>query len=270
MTNKKQQPIQPVVKPFLKGNPTDESTWKSAAGFFGVLVLIAFMSFLVSSMLNLDNTVLRILLNAAVEVLILMILYSNASGRGSDAVARGEIMYQKQEKGWEVAASEKAMCFHPAKGFLIGLLGTLPLLICAILLAVMTHRQETGIGALPSWLSIYERRTEIGDALVAYTTKTGMGFEDILRLIVRVVLMPFVAMVGAENKDALLLVERLSPLLICLPSIAYGCGYLRGRQLRTQVHTEIAQNNKKRAKKERKARAARRKMTQSRGPEQLN
>ena len=43
MTNKSKKPVKPVVKPFLKGSPTDERTWKSALGFFGALLATALM-----------------------------------------------------------------------------------------------------------------------------------------------------------------------------------------------------------------------------------
>ncbi len=269
MTNSKNKPAAPVVKPFLKGSPTDEGTLRSALAFCGVLILAAFMCFIVCSMMNFDSAPLRIAVNGVVEVLILLIFFNNASGKGADAVARGEILYQRQEKGQAFSESERRICFHPLKGYLIGLLGTVPLLICAVILALTAHPQSTGAGALPTWLSAYQRRTEIGDALVAYTVSSGMALEDVMRLIIRIALMPFVNMVGTENRDMMLTLEHLSPLLVLLPSIAYGSGYLQGKKMRIRVHTEIAQNNKKRARKERKARKARR-STAPKGPEQLN
>lgn len=265
------QPVKPVTKPYLTGNLTDERTWKSVLGFFGLLLIAAFMTFLVCSMMNLGNAILRIGFNCIVEVLVLLIFYNNAANQGSEAVARGEILWQRQEKGLTFSESEKALSFHPMKGFLIGILGTIPLLIPTLILAVTTSRQTTGIGVLPSWMNIYERRTEVGDALVAYTAQAGMSFTDIVRLIVRIMIMPFVTIVGAENKEGLLLLERLSPLIALLPAAAYGTGYLQGKSIRTKVHTEIASSNRKRARKERKAILARRKKNAApKGPEQLN
>ncbi len=269
MADNKQKNIQPVTKPYLKGSPTDERTMKSALGFLGLLVVAAFMCFLVCSMTNFDSIVLRLLINLGVEALVLLIFFNNASGRGSDAVARGEILYQRQEKGLSFEKSERDVCFHPLKGYLVGLLGSVPLLIIAIILAVTATRQATGAGALPSWMNTYQRRTEIGDALVAYTVSAGMTLTDVTRLIIRIVLMPFVSIVGTENRDGMLLLERLSPLLVLLPTVAYGSGYLTGRSMRTRVHTEIASNNRKRARREKKAQRARRTL-KPKGPEQLN
>ena len=269
MASKEKKPIAPVVKPFLKGNPTDERTLPGALGFLGVLLMIIVMSFLVCSALTMGNDILRIALNILVEAVILLLVYNSAAGKGADAVARGEILYQRKEQGKSFSASEKAICFHPAKGYLTALLGSLPILLCALALALTAHRQTTGAGTLPGWLTAYQRRSDIGNALVAYTGQTAMGLEDILRLIVRIAVMPFISMVGSENKDGLLLMERLSPLIVLLPACAYGTGYLQGRRERTRIHTGIAESNKKRVRREKKARKARMAL-KPKTPEQLN
>ena len=266
MAKQTKKPVKPVVKPFLTGSPMDERTWSGALSFFGVILMVTVMTFLVCSMITMKNDIIRVGLCVAVELLVLFILYNSAIGRGAEGVARGEILYQRQEKGQPFSDSEKAVCFHPLKGYLMALLGSIPFLICAILLAVTAHRQTTTIGTLPSWRSASPRRRDIGDALVAYTTQTGLTMEDILRLIVRILIMPFVSMVGAENRDGLLLLERLSPLILLLPACAYGTGYLQGRQERTRIHTGIAESNRKRVRREKKARKAR----VAKGPEQLN
>ena len=268
MTKQNKKPVKPVVKPFLTGSPTDERTLKSALGVLGVLVIMVVMTFLVSSMLTMKNDVLRILLNIMVEVLVLFVLYSGAINKGAEAVARGEILYQRQEKGLTFAASERAICFHPLKGYITALIASIPILICGILLAVLAQKQTTGAGSLPGWLSAYQRRSDIGDPLVAYTAQTGMSLEDILRMIVRISLMPFVSMIGAENRGAMLLLERLSPLLMLLPVCAYGTGYLQGRKERVRIHTGIAENRRIRARREKKARKNR--TVRPKTPEQLN
>lgn len=266
MAKQEKKPTTPVVKPFLTGKITDERTKTGALSFFGIMLMAVVMTFLVSSVMNMGSDVLRAVLCMAVELLVLFIFYSTAVGKGTDAVARGEILYQRQEKGLPFSESERAVCFHPGKGYVTALLGTLPFLICGIILAIIAHRQTTAVGALPTWISNYQRRGEIGDALVAYQSAGGLGLEDILRIIVRIAVMPFVSLVGGENRDGLLLVERLSPVLLLLPALAYGTGYLQGRSERTRIHTGIAENNRRRARKERKAR----KVRAAKGPEQLN
>ena len=109
-----------------------------------------------------------------------MLFYNNGAGKGADAVAHGEILYQKKERGQTFSESEQKICFHPMKGYLIGVLGTLPFLIAAVILAVKTAPQVTGAGSLPSWMQAYTRRSDIGDALISYTQP-----EDVLYMLVR-------------------------------------------------------------------------------------
>ena len=172
-----------------------------------------------------------------------------------------------RDRGRPVADWERKLCYHPFKGLLSALIGSVPLVLCSVVLACIAQRQMTGLGALPSWVSGYESRPEIGNALAIYHETAGLTLETVLRLIVRMATMPFVNMVGADNKDAMLLLERLSPLVNLLPAIAYGLGYMNGVSVRSSVHTNIALGKKKAKRKQAKERRARR---QAHGPEQLN
>ncbi len=267
MTTKPKTPAK--AKPYLKGTPTDENTGRQALKFFGAMFLVAFMSFLACSMTSFDNAILRIAINVIIETLILFIFFSRGATLGTEGVARGEILYQHIEKGQQVEESEKRVPFHSMKGFIIGGLGTAVFVICALILALTATRQMTGSGTLPSWMDAYLRRSEISGALISYTQGDPVTASDILRIVVRLLIMPFVTMCGAENRNMLLLVERLSPLLVLLPALSYGIGYLQGPEQRKKVHTEIAANARKRRireKREKKARIA----IKPKGPEQLN
>lgn len=267
MTDKKKTAVK--TKPFLTGAPTDENTIKQSLKFFGALLLTGFMSFLVCSMTSFDSVILRILINIVIETLILLIYFNKGADLGTEGVSRGEILYQHIQKGQETAESEKRIPFHRAKGFLIGLFGTALFLVLAIILALTARRQMTGAGTLPSWMEAYLRRSEISDALVSYTKGTPATVPDIIRVFVRVMIMPFISMAGAENRGILLFLERISPVLILLPAISYGIGYLQGPSQRKRVHTEIAANARKRTireKRERRNKAA----SGPKGPVQLN
>ncbi len=271
MTKRTEKPVKPVTKPFLTGNITDERTPKSALVFFGCLLIAAFMGFLVSATISGGPSWLRIIVNVAIILLILFVFYTNGANRGTEAVSRGEILWQKREKGQEVSDSDRRLCYHGLKGFFVGFLGTIPLLVPAILLACLTQVQTTDSGTLPSWIQGYLGREEIGGALVHYTQPLGMTFLDYLRLFVRIFLMPYINIPGAANHTAVLWVERLGPLLSLLPAFVYGLGYRTGKSNRTRVHTAISESNRIRIRREKKARKARREENARRkGPEQLN
>ena len=258
-----------VKKPFLKGSPTDENTVKQAFKFFGLLVIVAFMCFIVCSMTSFKSPVLRIGINLLIIILILTVFYNRGLQHGTEAVARGEILYQHVEKGQEVTTSEKRIPFHPLKGFINGLSGSAVFILLALILAFTAKIQQTGAGTLPSWTESYMRREAIGAALISYTHSDPLTLTDIIRIVIRMIIMPFVSMAGAENKTALLWIERMSPVILMMPAFVYGIGYLRGPSARETIHSEIAENRKKRIAREKRARKARSR-TEPKGPEQLN
>ena len=273
MTNRKQSGknnVPEVHKPFLTGSAFDERTLKNCLMFFGSMIIVFFIAFIACATASFGNLILRILFNSAVIILALVVFFNNGSKRGTEDVTRGEILYQKKEKGQEFADSERRICFHPMKGYIIGVLGSVPFVLLAFWLALNTAVQMTGTGTLPSWMQSYTRRCDIGNALVNYLQPEGMKLLDYIRALVRIMVMPFVNIAGTSDKNAVLLIERLSPLILLLPAAAYGTGYLTGRNVRTQVHTAISVNDRKRIRRENKRRAARNGVRRSNEPEQLN
>ena len=265
--DKKKQKIEKVSKPFLKGDIYDRTSLSTALKFFAGTVVLAIVFLLFCVMLNFEQTWLNILANATIVLGVYLFMHQFGMSAGADAVNQGEIMYSRQEKGRPVANWERSMCYHPLKGFLSALIGSVPLLLCSIVLACIAERQMTTLGTLPSWVSGIESRPEIGNALAFYHETSGMSLEAVLRLVVRMATMPFVNVIGASDKDAMLILERVSPLINLLPAVVYGLGYMSGVNARTAVHTNIALGKKKAKRKQAKERRARR---QSRGPEQLN
>ena len=265
----KNAPKKIIEKPFIKGALTDENTVRQSLKFLGILVITSLMTFLVCSLTSFKSDILRILINIVIETLVVVIYLDRGAALGTDAVARGEIVYQHMEKGIEVSEGEKRIPFHPAKGFVIGFAGSALFLILAVILAVTAQRQMTGAGVLPSWLDSYMRRSEISGALAQYTQSGSVYFADIIRIVVRILIMPFISLAGAENRALLLTIERLSPLFVLIPAISYGSGYLLGTSRRTKIHSEIAENRRRRVSRERREKKARISHA-PKGPEQLN
>lgn len=264
---KKKQKIEKVSKPYLKGDMIDRTTLPGAGKFFfGMLgMAVAFLIFCV--MLNFDSQWMNIAVNLAVVLGFYLFFGQFGMNAGADAVNQGEIMYARQEKGRPVADWEKSMCYHPLKGLISALIGSIPFVLCALILALIAKRQMTSLGALPAWVSSLEGREEIGGALAYYHEGGSVSLETILRLITRMTIMPFVNMVGAGDMDAMLILERVSPVLNLLPALVYGLSYMQGVGARTSVHTNIAMGKQKARRKQAKERRAR---TQRRTPNQLN
>ncbi len=261
--------MKPIVvkKPYLTGAIYDSTVMKSALLIMGSLFVTAVLYLIVCGMMIFDSLILRILLNGLIVAVTLAMFFYSGMSNGSIAVNQGEIMFHRRETGAEITPAELSRCFHPLKGFLIGLIGSIPLLLCALILAFMARLQTTGLGALPTWVHSLTPREEVGLALSYYSIPAPIGLEGIVRLIVRMCIMPFVNMVGSGNASGLLLLERLSPLVVLFPALAYGFGYSRGVTVRTRVHSDIAMNAQRRRKK---ARKAKRKAAEPKGPEALN
>ena len=268
---KAKKPIN-VKKPFLRGDAVDSNTPKGAFGILGVSVMMAVLFLVMGPVLMLENVMLRIVLNLSVIAVTYMMFYYYGMSSGSVAVNQGEIMYNRKENGHEVTKAELSRCFHPAKGFVTALLGVLPLIICAVLLAVLAQKQVSTIGVLPSWMSGMVERAEISAPIKFYQEAGSFGIENVMRIIVRMALMPMVNLFNPGNADNMLLMERLSPILMLLPAVAYGVGYLGGVQARSKVHSDIARSKKRRNRKAKQQIQAKKKapVRKPKGPEQLN
>lgn len=268
-TQAAQKKIKEVKKPFLTGSITDENTFKSSLKFLGLLVMIVFVAFIACSSAAFGSDILRIGLNSAVIIVILMLMFNFGSNHGAEAVSHGEILWQRKEKGRPFSESEQRLCFHPMKGYVIGLLGSLLILIPAVILAFKAQIQTTDSGTLPGWMNAYLRRGDISSALMNYTNPEGMGAIDYIRAFVRICIIPFVNLVGHNNNAAMLTLERISPLILLLPAAAYGTGYITGKSVRTRIHTTISENEKKRIRRDNKRRKQNH-TVRRREPEQLN
>lgn len=159
--------------------------------------------------------------------------------------------------GKQITLIERARCFHPAKGFYSVLIGMSPFLILAILLALMAREQVYTLGGLPSWVKSFETRADIGLALAYYHENISVGLVGVLRIIIRLLLFPYINMIGTDSAKGLLLLEQMSPLVILIIPMLYALGYLRGPDLRARVHGSLKADSKRRKYREQKARAQR-------------
>ena len=263
---KKTVKLSEIKLEYLKGSPVDGKTARNALTFMGSLLVMAIAFLLLGMAMMMDNAVLRVAFNGCLIAAALLMFFQTGAGQGAVAVNLGEMLYDRRQSGGKVTDKEQRACYHPLKGLITALLGSIPVVVAALVLALVAQRQMTALGALPSWVSAFEGRTEIGSAVAYYHQPAALTVEDVLRVIIRVLMMPLVNIVNPYGADALLTLERLSALPMLLPALFYGIGYQQGVRVRTQVHTDIATGKRKRARKAKKQQRAR----AAKGPEQLN
>lgn len=268
MQQKKNQNNAPetVVKPILVGDWKSAATWKMAPKRTLSTLLIALVYVFCSVMASLDNPVLRIIVSAAVILMVFYYQRTKGMEAGEKDAAYSEIMYQRQQEGKAITAEDRDRCFHPLRGVFATLLGVLPFVIICLIYAFMAKRWTYELGVVPSWMKNSLVHEEIKDALNYYVVNRSMNAVDALRIVARCLTMPFINIAGVLGKDATLWAERLSPLFVMIAPMGFGVGYSRGHALRTRINTGIKQGVDKKKRKEQKAR---RKRQRSSSPERL-
>ena len=259
-TKKNKRPL--VFKPYAKGNIFDSAALKRSLRVMAYFFMFAFLYLIVGSALQFDSVFLRVLLNLMMVLVCSAIVYTDGARLGENEVAYGEIAYSRQQTGKEVDEKDKMRCYHPLKGVMIALIAAIPVLLLTLPHAVTAVKQVYTLQRLPKWVSGYSNQAEVMAPLQFYSREVRVTVLDILRMISRILIFPFANIATVDNADALLVMDRLSPLLACLPLIGFPLGYLTGPQSRAMVHGDIsnsnkrAQRRKKRAVKARQARAA--------------
>lgn len=255
-----------VVKPILRGRWNAAETWKLAPKRFLSMLLVAVAFIFFSVMAGVDQPALRIIISAAIVLLMFYFQCTKGMEAGEKDAAFSEIMYEREQEGRPVSDADRARCFHPLRGFAATLLGILPFVLLCLVYAFLAKRWEYQLGVLPSWTDHLRMHNETGDALAYYSATNTMAVADWLRIIVRCLVMPYINIAGTFGNDAVLWAERLSPLLVTIVPLGFGVGYAMGQSLRTRINTGIKQGVEKKKRKEMKAR---KKRQRSSTPERL-
>jgi len=272
MQNKgKKTPIEMVHKPIIQGSWCGKDARKMALKR-ALSVLTTTLVYLFGSLLlSFDALWGRILMGFVLVLGVCYYQYVNGLNQGENDAAYGEIIYGRKESGRVVPPEECERSFHPMKGIFAAVAGAAPFMLLALVFAFMAKPVYYSLGVLPSWTEGLMVQTEFATGLIHYNVSDGMGAMDIMRIIIRAMTMPFVNVASALGVEAVLLCERLSPLLILLSPLGYGIGYLGGQHLRDQVNTGIKMGDDRKKKREMKARRKRQRQqrSSSKGPEQL-
>lgn len=268
MQNKgtRKPPVEEVKKPILQGSWHGRDAWKLALKRMLSMLAVSLVYLLVGALLNFESLWGRILTCVAIVGLVVYYQFYQGMTRGENDASFGEIMYTRQADGREVTAEDRERCFHPFKGMFAALVGAAPFVVFAIVFACMTKPVGYVLGVLPSWTEGMLQQSEFGNALRYYQMQAGIGATDIMRVIDRAMVMPFINVATYFGEDATVLIERLSPVLLLLAPVGYGLGYLQGPALRTKINTGIKMGDEKKKRRERKARRQRQR---SKTPERL-
>ena len=246
-----------VFKPYLKGRAFDGAALKRGLRLAAYFLLFAFLYIIVGSTLQFGSLFLRLLTNLIVVFVCSAILYIDGSRLSDSQVAFGEIAYSRVQKGMTVDEKDKERCYHPLKGVMIALVAAVPLILLTLPYALTAQKQLYTLQALPNWVKGYSNQAEIAAPLSYYSRQVQVSVLDILQMVTRVLVFPFANIATVDDKDALLLVDRLSPLLACAPLAGFPLGYMTGPRSRAMVHGDISTSNKRQLRRKKKALKAR-------------
>ena len=246
-----------VFKPYTRGNVFDSAALKRSLRVMAYFFMFAFLYLIVGSALQFDSAFLRVLMNVLMVLVCSAIVYMDGARLGENEVAFGEITYTRQQNGKETGEKDKLRCYHPLKGVMIALAAAVPVLLLTLPHAVTAVKQVYTLQRLPKWVAGYSNQAEVMAPLQFYTREVQVSALDILRMITRILIFPFANIATVDNPDALLTMDRLSPLLASLPLIGFPLGYLTGPRSRAMVHGDISNSNKRAQRRKRKAVKAR-------------
>jgi Ca2+/Na+ antiporter len=248
-----------IYKPYSKGKVFTPQVYKKALRIFLLTIIMVVFFLFTGQLIVMTGGMLRIILSLLLLGLAMALFYYEGAAQGEDDVSLGEIVYSKQQQQQAISKDDLDNAYNPLKGFATAFLGVLPFFVLALIFAFIAQKQVYQLGGLPSWLAAFDRYRNIEIALSYYKETSALGAEGILRIIIRVLLFPFIHFFGADNPDSMLLMERISPLLILVVPSAYAMGYLNGPKRRAAVHGDIAIGKKKKANKAKRERLKRQK-----------
>lgn len=268
---KQKKPIEIVHKPIIPGSWHGKDAQRMAfKRWLSVLATTAIYLF-GCVLLSFDAMWGRILTAFTLVVGIAYYQYMQGLSQGENDVAYGEIIYGRRQNGYNVSAEECERSFHPMKGLFAAIVGAAPFVLFALVFAFMAKPVYYSLGVLPAWADGLMSQTEFATGLNYYNVGGELGVSGVMRIIVRAMIMPFVNIATSMDTNAVLLAERLSPLLVLISPLGYAIGYMRGQQLRDQINTGIKVGDDKKKRREQKARKKRQRQQPraSKGPQQL-
>ena len=248
----KRASAQEIKKPFLTGCWHGRDAYRLGIKVMMSMIASIIICFFLGAMLTFDSLLLRVLFSTALLTLFFLYMRSQGIAAGLKDATHAEIMYQRQEAEKLVLQSEQERCYHPWKGVFAALIGAMPYMALTLVFALLTQPSLYTLGELPGWLRDICRQSEFGNALRYYNLRNGITLFDILRVLCRAMIMPYINVAVLIGDDAILLIERASPILILLMPAGFAFGYLRGIKARAHINASIAIGVEMKRRKERR------------------
>ena len=252
VTGNKKKKIKPIRKPYLKGTLMSRAVVMRALKLMVYPLIFVLINLFIGAAFSFDSSpILRVTLNVALIGFCVLLLFSTGQSAGYDDITIAEIMYTHVQEGKAVTKEERDRCFHPLKGAVTAAIAYVPLLIVTLVYAFTVRRQVFTLPSLPGWVSSYVSQESFMLPLQYYQVNEPITAANILQLVMRLLLYPYINLVGARNAGMVYLMDRLSPLTMSIPFIGYAIGYVFGRRSRAIMHGNIAAADRKRRKKAR-------------------
>lgn len=258
-------------KDLLHAHHFGKTLVKPALILAGYPLLLGILSLVIGSVLMVENDFFRILLNGALMAMFALLIINSGAANGAKDAQHSVRLMQDINNGYQATDEDYAKAYHPLKGILSAVFGALPWLVMAVIVAVLAQPYTYQLQGMPtSYLGYYLRRWDLGAPVDYYNSISySIQLADVLRILVRLGILPVVYMAGTVTDSVSLLLDHISPLLVLILPVLYGISYQFGPALRIreEKRTEeaIKQHNKKVKRKQKKERAQREKKK----PEQL-
>lgn len=230
---------------------------RTALRIFGYTLAFGFIGFMLIPGLIGMGPALRIPLVGFLILAAGVIFFVDGSYRGEQDCLLSDTLDKLEKKGdYKASPQENAKRFHRSKAVWAALIAAIPLFAVALYVAITSQPYAYTLQDLPSWMSSYTNRPEIGNALAYMMGEPARASAtDYCRLITRFMLFPYVGLIGSMSDEVSLLFDRISPLLTLVMPAVSAIGYQFGprRRAKSVKAIEQAKNTpKRRLKKDRK------------------
>lgn len=194
------------------------------------IAIFAFLSLVLSAVTS-GGTIWGMALNILLLICFFLLELMEGGTRGEHDVTMSRMVEGRlTEKNIQPEEKELASCYGPRKAFIAFGLAVSGFFLAAVVVALAAQPYTYSLQDLPTWMSAYLGRDDVGTALEYYTITDGAAVTDYLRILVRACILPFVNLFSDVQASSYL-IDRLSPLFILILPFSYPLGYLMGPSL---------------------------------------